>query len=318
MEKMKVRVHSITREADGINSYVLRPASDHPLPEFLPGAHIDVHMPNGLVRSYSLINPEAQKDQYIIAVGLSASSAGGSKYMHESLRVGDTLEIGAPRNNFALADSAPHHILIAGGIGITPIWSMVQSLNALEQSWELYYCARTRANAAFLAPLTGLEQVGRARLHLTFDHEPGVEQLDLRAVVRSAADDAHLYCCGPAPMLQAFEEATAEIEPHRVHLERFAAVAPQPDSAGFSVVLARSGRTIPIAPGRTILETLEEAGLDLSYACRQGICGTCETRVIEGEPDHRDTVLSDEERASNQTMMICCSGCRGDTLVLDL
>lgn len=317
-QTMRVRVRSVTWEADGINAYELCPLDVAELPVFTAGAHVDVLLPNGLVRSYSLTNPQGERTRYVIAVNKSPSSSGGSRYVHDQIRPGDIIQVRAPRNNFPLDETAPHSVLIAGGIGITPLWSMVQRLTDIGRSWELYYCARTRANAAFLAPLAALAQSGAGKVHLNFDQEPGGRMLDLAAVIASARNDAHLYCCGPAPMLKAFRAAAADLEPSRVHFEYFAADEPVMPSGGFTVVLARSGRSLLVPPGRTILEVLRDEGIEVPYSCQQGICGSCETKVIEGVPDHRDFVLSQQDQEANKTMMICCSGCKGDRLVLDL
>lgn len=316
--RIKVRVRSVRWEADGINSYELQPLEGGDLPAFTAGAHVDVHLPGALVRSYSLINSQEDRTRYHIAVSKSTSSQGGSRYMHERLRPGDVIEISHPRNNFPVDEAAAHSILIAGGIGITPILGMVHRLDRLGRCWELHYCARTRLVAAFLDSLGELEAAAPGRVHLNFDHEPGGRMLDLAAIVAAADARAHFYCCGPAPMLKAFQVATAGVEPERVHLEYFSAPERVAPSGGFTVVLARSGLSLFVPPGRTILEVVQEAGVEVAYSCQQGICGSCETRVIEGTPEHRDLVLSQQDQASNRTMMICCSGSQGERLVLDL
>jgi vanillate O-demethylase ferredoxin subunit len=224
------------------------------------------------------------------------------------------LRINPPRNNFPLAEDAPHSLLIAGGIGITPLWCMLQRLRALGRSWELVYCARTRRHAAFQGELAALGSAVR----FNFDQEPGGTMLDIAATVAAAPRGTHLYCCGPVPMLEAFERATAALPPAQVHVEYFAAKAPKAIDGGYTVVLARSRLSFEVARGKTIIDTLIEKGFDAPYSCLEGVCGTCETRVIEGTPDHRDLVLSKDERAANRTMMICCSGSKTEKLVLDL
>lgn len=315
---LDVRVKSVTYEADRINSYELRPFAGGTLPPFKAGAHIDLHLPHGARRSYSLVNPEGETHRYVIAVAHDAASAGGSRYIHESLRAGDRLAISAPANDFMLVEAAPLSVLIAGGIGITPIYCMLQRLTALGRKWQLYYSARTREVGAFVEPLQALGVQGGNPAVFNFDCEPGGKMLDIPGIVAAAPADAHLYCCGPAGMLEAFERAAKAIDAQRVHVEYFAAREAPATMGGFTVTLAKSNRRVFVAAGRTILEALLDAGIDPAHSCMEGVCGTCETRVIEGVPDHRDLVLSDAEKASNETMMICCSGAKTPSLVLDL
>lgn len=310
-DRLEVRVKSATWEAPGIVSYELRAPSGSDLPAFTAGAHIDLKLGNGLVRSYSLVNPQSERQRYVIAVQKDRASRGGSQWVHEHLRPGDVIEIAPPSNNFPLDERARKSIFIAGGIGITPIMSMIERLTSLGRDWELIYCARMRAQAAFVAAL-------ESRARFNFDEEPGGRMLDIAALVAGAPADAHLYCCGPAPMLAAFEAATAALPRERVHVEYFTAKEAPAADGGFKLVLARSGRELDVPSGKTILDTLLDAGLDVPHSCTQGVCGTCETRVLEGIPDHRDIILTDDERASNRTLMICCSGSKTEKLVLDL
>jgi len=310
---LSLRIISATWEAPDIVSYELRPPEGGELPAFTAGAHIDLTLPNGLVRSYSLVNPQSERHRYVIAVQKDRASRGGSKWVHENFRVGGLLTANGPRNNFALEEAAEKSVFIAGGIGITPILSMTERLSALGRDWELVYCARKRAGTAFLE---SLQQKPRVRFN--FDEEPGGKMLDIAAVVKAAPANAHFYCCGPVPMLEAFEQATRDLPRERVHVEYFTAKAPPAVEGGFTVVLARKGLTIAVAPGKTILETLRDHGVDVPYSCTEGVCGTCETRVLEGVPDHRDLILTEAERASNKTMLICCSGSKSEKLVLDL
>ncbi|MBC7803797.1 MAG: oxidoreductase [Candidatus Parcubacteria bacterium] len=311
---IEVRVERAAALAEGILSCELRPPAGGSLPAFAAGAHVDLYLPKGMVRSYSLVNPQQERHRYVIAVNRDAASRGGSAWLHGTLREGSLLSVGAPRNNFPLAEDAAHSLFIAGGIGITPLWCMIQRLQDLGRSWNLVYCARTPRHAAFLAEL---ERFGPA-VRFNFDAEPGGAMLDLAQVVAAAAPETHLYCCGPVPMLEAFERAAAAREPSRVHVEYFSAKAPRALDGGYTVVLARSRLSFNVARGKTIIDTLIEQGFDAPYSCLEGVCGTCETRVLEGTPDHRDLVLSKDERAANRTMMICCSGSRTEKLVLDL
>lgn len=319
MNTLQLRVKAITFEAAGINAYDLRPTQGGELPPFTAGAHIDLHLPNGLVRSYSLLNPQWERHRYVIAVNRDPASRGGSRLVHEAIRAGEIVTIGEPRNKFPLAEDAPHSVLIAGGIGVTPLWSMIQRLEELGRSWVLHYCARTREHAALLEPILELEAKRPGRVRLNFDQEPGGSLLDIAGVVGDAPGGTHFYCCGPVPMLGAFEAATAELAPEQVHLEYFApADVPAATAGGFVVELAKSGISVEVQAGQTILEALLDAGVDAAYSCQDGICGACETKVLEGLPEHRDSVLSKAEQDRNETMMICCSGSRTAKLVLDL
>ena len=310
---MEVRLTQILYAARDIHLYSFRLPGGGVLPAAEPGAHIDVHLPNGLVRQYSLLHPSSRPESYTIGVKLDAKGGGGSRYFHNSLQVGTRLTISAPRNHFPLHQEASHTVLIAGGIGITPIWAMVERLVQLDRSWELHYSCRSREDAALL---DALETYANANFH--FDLENEGRFLDLGAIITRAAAGTHFYCCGPKPMLASFEALTAGLPPDTVHVEYFTPKEEVDKEGGFTVALARSGREFLIPHGKTILDTLRAAGLDLPASCERGVCGTCETRVISGEPDHRDSILTAAERAANDTMMICCSGCKGSRLVLDL
>jgi vanillate O-demethylase ferredoxin subunit len=319
IETMQARVKAITWEAEGILSFELWPMPPRKeLPPFTAGAHIDVHLPNGLLRTYSLLNAQEERHRYVIGVNRDPQSRGGSRYMHETVRPGDTLTIGTPRNNFTLDETAELSVFIAGGIGITPLRSMIHRLESLAKPWRLHYAARTRQSAAFVDALLALREDAGAEVHFSFDREAGARMLDIPGIVASLPPGAHIYCCGPLPMLDAFEAQTRSLHPSHVHVEYFAARESASTEGGFTVELVRSGRTVTVEPGHTILDCLEEIGIDPPYSCREGICGTCEVRVIEGIPDHRDLVLSAAERSQNTRMMICCSGAKSSKLVLDL
>jgi ferredoxin-NADP reductase len=308
-----VRLNAIRYVARDTSIYELTNVAGTPLPPYAPGAHIDLHLPNGIVRQYSLLEPEPSGETYSIAVKRDPASRGGSRSVHEELRVGQTLTISAPRNNFPLVENASHVILLAGGIGITPIWCMAQRLHKLGRSWALHYACRSRADMAFL---DALAEMGKAHFH--FDDENQGKVLDVGSIVAGAPRDAHLYCCGPTPMLQAFEQATASWPRAQVHVEYF---TPKPQPAkkgGFVVELARSGQEFVIPEGESILQVLLNAGVDVDYSCELGICGACEQRVLAGTPEHRDAILSEEEQAANTRVMICCAGCKSERLVLDL
>jgi tetrachlorobenzoquinone reductase len=309
-----VRVNAIRYLARDTHLYELARPDGGTLPAYEPGAHIDLHLPNGLIRQYSLINPERDPKSYTLGIKRDPASRGGSRYIHDDLRVGRTLKISSPRNNFALKEDAAHVVLFAGGIGITPIWCMVQRLAALGRPWTLHYAARSRSDMAFLG---ALETMAPAQFH--FDDESAGIFLDVAALVAQAPKDAHLYCCGPTPMLSAFEAATKDRPREQVHIEYFTPkVLADDKKGGFVVELAKSGQEFVIPDGQSILQVLLDAGVDVDYSCELGICGACEQRVISGEPVHRDSILSEEEQASNTKVMICCAGCKSERLVLDL
>ena len=310
---LNLRIKSAVWEAPNITSYELRPTNSSELPAFSAGSHIDITLPNGMVRSYSLLNSQSERHRYVIAVQRDRESRGGSKWIHQNFRPGEILSVNEPRNNFKLDETAEKSLFIAGGIGITPILSMIERLETIGSDWQLIFCARTRASAPFLGLLEGNQ-----RVRINFDREPGAEILDIPAVVQASSVNTHLYCCGPTTMLDAFEQAAKNRSKDTVHVEYFTAKEPPATEGGFTVVLAKTGREIAIPAGKTILDALKDEGLDLPYSCTEGICGTCETKVLEGVPDHRDRILTDAEKAANKTMMICCSGSKSERLLLDL
>jgi vanillate O-demethylase ferredoxin subunit len=315
-----VIVQSVREEARSIKSYELVAANGEILPPYQPGAHIDLHLNNQLVRSYSLTRPMPIRgaNSYSIAVNLDTLSRGGSEYMHQTVLPGTQLSIDAPRNNFPLIDTAASSVLIAGGIGITPLWCMAQSLNELGRPWVLHYACRTRDMAAFAHEISNLSSSGHGEFHLWADDENGGSPLDITNVVRRAPKDSHLYCCGPSPMLTAFLNAAAAEAPERVHMEYFRPTESTKPVGGFTLELARSGVSIEVSEGCSILDALMMSGIDAPYSCCEGLCGTCETRVLEGIPDHRDNLLSEKAKAANQSVIICVSGSRSKRLVLDL
>lgn len=313
---IEVLVKSITYEADCVISLDLRPVAAGALPAFTAGAHIELQLRNGLLRSFSLANPQHERHRYCVAVQKEAAGRGGSRFIHDTVRAGDILMVKPPRNNFALVEAAECSVLIAGGIGITPIWCMVQQLVASGRPWQLFYAVRSRRRAAFLDEIQALDLARNVHLH--FDDENEGAFINIDAVVQDAAPGTHFYCCGPLPMLAAFERATSGLPAQTVHVEYFAAKQPVEASGGFDVILARSGRSVFVPEHSTILDALVAAGIAVEHSCLEGVCGTCETKVLEGVPEHRDMVLSAQERASNRTMMICCSGSKTGRLVLDL
>ena len=310
---LTLRLEAIRYAAADTHLFELVSPDGAPLPPYQPGAHIDLHMPGGFLRQYSLARPYQEGQGYLIGIKLDAATRGGSRYMITQARVGERFDVSRPRNNFPLHEEAAHTVLIAGGIGVTPIWCMAQRLETIDADFALHYAVRTRADAAFMAELETMSP--RARLHVDAE---AASVLDIPAILTAAPKGAHLYCCGPGPMLAAFEAASAGWPEDQVHVEYFSAPPPEPLEGGFVVVLARSGRELVIPPGSTILEEVRAIGIPAPSSCEQGVCGACETRVIEGVPDHHDHILSPSERKENKTMMICCSGSKTDKLVLDL
>jgi vanillate O-demethylase ferredoxin subunit len=314
-----VRVRSIEWLTPAVHRLQLQSLDGTHLPAASAGAHIDLRLGPQLARSYSVVGNAGDPSRYEIAVAKDARSRGGSRHVHEVLRVGDVLQISAPRNHFALIEDAPESVLIAGGIGITPLWAMVQRLQALGRPWQLFYAARSRQHAAYLPEIEALAARSTSgRLLTHFDDEQGGVPPDVAGVVNNAPQQAHLYCCGPQPMLDAFERATAHREPSHVHLERFAPAQDQASAAAFRLRLSRAGREFAVPADKSILEVLLENGIDAQYGCMQGACGLCEAAVVDGIPDHRDTVLSNETKAGNRTMLICCSRSQTPSLTLDL
>lgn len=316
VDTFELEVRQIRLEAEAIASYELVGIDGAPLPRFAAGAHVDLHLPGGLVRSYSLVNDPAETDRYLIAVQRAEPGRGGSAWMHAVPRVGDRLRVSGPANDFALADTQAFSLLIAGGIGITPLLSMARTLHRLGRRWALHYAARSPRQAAFVGALAALRGPS-ASVSTCFGSDRG-SRLDLRRLVDDAPPEAHLYCCGPSRMIDEFIDACASRPAATVHVERFGASAAAATEGGFELWLERSGRRIEVGLGRSILETLLDHGVAVQYACMAGVCGTCRTPVVAGEPDHRDGFLTDEERRANRSIMICCSGSRSRTLVLDL
>lgn len=315
---IRVRVAARQDEALDICSLDLVPVDGSALPAFSAGAHIDVHLPGGLVRQYSLCNTPGETHRYRIAVLRDAGSRGGSATVHDQLQVGTVLDIGTPRNLFELAPSAPHHLLLAGGIGITPLLAMAEQLAAQGGGFTLHHATRSRERTPFVAQLASAPYADRVHHH--FDDGPAMQKLDLAATLRSAPAGSHLYVCGPTGFMEAvLAEGRAQgWDEARLHREYFAA-APTGTAGdgGFELELASSGRVIPVAADQTALAALLAAGLDIPMSCEQGVCGTCLTGVKSGVPDHRDQYLTPEERAANNQFLPCCSRASSARLVLD-
>jgi ferredoxin-NADP reductase len=309
---IEMRLTSIRYAADDINLYEMRRPDNARLPAAGPGAHIDVHLPNGIMRQYSLVTADGDPCAYVIGIKRDRASRGGSIFIHDRLRVGQKLTVGGPRNNFPLLETVGHTVLVAGGIGITPIWAMAQRLLKLGRSFELHYACGERREAAFLEQLVAMPQA-----HLHVDAESGGRPLDIAAIVARAPQRSHYYCCGPLPMLSAYEAATASLDAAQVHAEYFMPKAQAACEGGYVVELHRTGQTFAIPEGKTILQVLREGGVAAPYSCEEGICGACQVKVVAGTPDHRDSVLSEREKQAGDTMLICCSGSKSGRLVID-
>ncbi|MSP94115.1 MAG: oxidoreductase [Alphaproteobacteria bacterium] len=312
-ESMELVLTVIEMAARDTNLYTFKRPDGGALPGASPGAHVGVILPNGIERQYSLVRAAPELSEYTVGVKRDANSRGGSVFMHDQLKVGSKVTILPPRNNFPLKEDAAHSVLVAGGIGITPIYCMVQRLIALGRPWELYYSCRSRMDTAFLQELSK-----HPSAHFHFDDEEGGKFLQVASIVEKLPKHAHLYCCGPAPMLAGFEAATVHWPSEQIHVEYFTPKFAAAQEGGFVVELARSKRELTVPPGKSILQMVREAGIQVPHSCEEGVCGACETRVISGTPDHRDTILTEQERKDSATMMICCSGSKTPRLVLDI
>lgn len=318
MTSLQVRVQRKSQEAEGIVALELVSADGRPLPGFGAGSHIDVHLPNGLVRQYSLCNSAAERHRYRIAVLREPTSRGGSAAVHDLVKEGDVLTISAPRNHFALHD-APRSLLLAGGIGVTPILCMAQRLATWGADFEMHYCTRSPARTAFREEIAASAFADKVHLH----HDDGAEAQKLRVaeLLKTPEPGTQIYVCGPGGFIDhVVNTAKANGWPaQQIHLEYFAAAAQ--DTSGdqpFEVKLTSSGQTYRIRKDQTIVQALRAEGVEIMVSCEQGVCGTCITRVLEGVPDHRDCYLTDDERAANDQFTPCCSRSKTPLLVLDL
>ncbi|MFB6451327.1 PDR/VanB family oxidoreductase [Bradyrhizobium tunisiense] len=318
-QTIPLRVTEIRYEAAGVSSYILRREDGTALPCAAPGSHLDLHLPNGQVRSYSISNASKDRGSYRLTVAHKPTGV-GSKYLRESVRVGDMLMASDPKNNFPLTEQAGLSIFIAGGIGITPFMPMMAMLNSARRRWRLIYCAKTADSAPFRDEVEQLGSTGFGEVTWHLTGRPGGRRLDLKAAISEAAAGAHFYCCGPNGMLSDFLAATSShgLPSDQVHIEYFANETEAFTEGGFTVVLHRSGKELLVKPGETILDAVEAAGVEVPQSCLEGLCGSCETPVLEGVPDHRDMVLSERDKQAGRTMMICCSGTKSRRLVLDL
>lgn len=316
LELMTVQVARSEAAADGIQLFELRDPSGADLPSFSPGSHLSVRVPSGSMRNYSIASDPGETDHYIIAVKREEGGRGGSKSLVDGVQAGDLLQISHPRNLFELTTGAPSYIFVAGGIGITPILSMIHWVKANgNRPFKLYYLTRSPAGTAFLPELSDPALKGRVVVH----HDQGDPEktFDLWPVFENPTK-AHIYCCGPRPLMDAVRDMTGHWPATQVHFEDFGSdlVRPRADDVPFTVKLARNGATLEVPIGTTIMEVMRVHGLRVPSSCESGTCGTCRTKVLEGEPDHRDMVLTPSERASN--IMVCVSRAKSPELVLDV
>jgi len=323
-QNLQVLVSAKTVEALDIVTLELVAVDGKPLPAFSAGSHVDVLLPDaqggaGITRQYSLCNDPSEAHRYQIAVLRDLATRGGSQAVHDRVNVGDVLQISAPKNHFSLAHDARKHLLLAGGIGVTPILCMAERLAQTGSSFEMHYATRAPERTAFQARIAASSFAGRVQFH--YDNGEATQKLDLQVLLAKPEQGIHLYVCGPKGFMDAvLGSARAQGWPEsQLHYEFFGAVVASSDSdAGFEVKLASSGRIIQIAKGKTVTKALAEAGVEIMMSCEQGVCGTCLTRVLEGTPDHKDQYLTPDERAANDQFLPCCSRSRTPMLVLDL
>jgi tetrachlorobenzoquinone reductase len=308
-----VRLSDIRYGASGINLYRFRSIDGRALPSFDPGAHIDVQICDEHRRQYSLIWPPDDSDSYTVAVQVSEAGRGGSRALHYESVVGRTYTLSVPRNNFALHEDGAHYALFAGGIGVTPIVSMYRKLKQAGASVTFWYWTANRDRTLFLDELSVDPDV-----HLMHDAGDGKPARRISEIIETLPMDTQLYCCGPGAMLTEFDHACETRPVELAHRERFSAAAETLPRDAFKVYLKRSDRTLTVRADQSLLQVCLDAGVDCSYSCEEGVCGACEVRVLAGEVEHRDSVLSPALRAQNTSMMMCCSRGIGSSLVLDI
>jgi vanillate O-demethylase ferredoxin subunit len=317
--ELTVKVERKSIEAVDICTYELVDVNGRPLPAFSAGSHIDVHLPNGITRQYSLCNDPAESHRYLLGVLRDPASRGGSQAMHDLVSEGQVLRISAPKNHFPLAHEAGRSILLAGGIGITPILCMAERLAVVGANFEMHYATRSRDRTAFHDRITASTYAARVQFH--FDDGLPAQKLDIGALLATPQPGVHVYVCGPKGLMDAVlgTARTNGWPEAQLHYEFFSAEIDKSDSdASFQVKLASSGRIVVVPKDKTVVHALADAGVEVLTSCEQGVCGTCLTRVLEGEPDHKDMYLTPEEQAANDQFTPCCSRSKSTMLVLDL
>jgi p-toluenesulfonate methyl-monooxygenase reductase component TsaB len=315
-DQLELIVSGLRAVARDVIQYELRGSNGQCLPKANAGSHIEFTLPNGFKRQYSLVNAidDSMLESYVIAVGWDSNSRGGSVWIHEKLKIGQKLQVSTPRNLFEMRPADEKVLLIAGGIGITPIFAMAQSCAKHAKNYELWVCARSASRMAYLEELKAL--VGE-KLRLHFDDEAG-GPMKLETMLKTQHWDA-LYACGPAPMLDAVVASTQHWTPDCVHLERFkGAENTSNENTSFELELKHSGLITTVEPTESVLDAMSRIGVDYPWSCREGVCGTCEAKVLEGNIEHKDFVLSPSEREEKNRMMVCVSRCLSQRLVLDI
>jgi ferredoxin-NADP reductase len=321
-QRLHLRVNSITYEGEFINAYEVVDPNGEDLPPFSAGSHIDVILRDGVIRQYSLCSDPEDRSRYVFAVQREEKGRGGSRAVFQQLHVGSILTISAPRNNFALYEGAASHLLLAGGIGITPMMAMIHRLNRIGARFKLHYCTRTPSRTPFRRQLEAFVGGGQVEFH----HDEGdpSRSFNLASALETQEPGCHVYCCGPGAFINAVQSNAAHWSPEAIHVERFSVAAP-PISTGetsgdadrpFQVRLQRSGKQFEVPADKSIVQVLREHGVEVATSCEAGLCGTCRTSYDDGVPDHRDFVLSDDER--KRDVLICCARARTPMLVLDL
>jgi vanillate O-demethylase ferredoxin subunit len=316
---LNVKIKSKREVAEDICAFELVDSSGSALPAFTAGSHVDVHIPGNFIRQYSLCNSPSESDRYVIGVLKDPASRGGSKAMH-LLEEGGVLTISEPRNHFPLEANAGHSILLAGGVGITPILSMAETLLADGSSFELHYCARSPEKLAFQSRL--LDERIRSKVFIHLDSKPD-SRLDFKQLFSNASDsEPHAYVCGPAGFIDAVLSAArqAQYPEARLHREYFGTVAPtsSDEDVPFDVQIASTGQVVTVGATESVVSALARHGVDIPVSCEQGVCGTCVTRIKSGSPLHRDMYLTDDERLANDQFTPCCSRATSPMLVLDI
>ncbi|MBX9872978.1 MAG: PDR/VanB family oxidoreductase [Burkholderiaceae bacterium] len=316
---LQVRVARKAVEAQDIVTLELVAVDGQALPAFSAGSHVDVQLPNGITRQYSLCNDPQETHRYQIGVLRDAASRGGSAAVHDLVKEGDVLTISAPRNHFGLAHEAKKHLLLAGGIGVTPILCMAERLANTGADFAMHYATRAPERTAFRQRIAASAFASRVQFH--YDNGDAAQKLDLQALLSQPQAGTHLYVCGPKGFMDAvLNTARAAGWPEaQIHYEFFGAEVAKSDSdASFEIKLASSGRIVMVPKDQTVVQALAAAGVDVMISCEQGVCGTCLTRVLEGVPDHKDSYLTPEEQAANDQFTPCCSRSKTPLLVLDL
>ncbi|MZI95598.1 2Fe-2S iron-sulfur cluster binding domain-containing protein [Vibrio sp. CAIM 722] len=319
MSEQTLTVKVNKREVQGSDVVVLEltdPAGQ-PLPAYEAGAHIDLHLANGLVRQYSLCSDPDQQDYYRLGVLKDPNSRGGSQAVFDTLMPGVELEISLPRNLFPLTEKSPRSVLIGGGIGVTPMISMAHRLHNLQQDFDLWYCARERSHCGFINELIAAPFA--AKVHPYFTAEHSGQRLDFHTTLPDPVTGTHLYVCGPEHFMQCVIDTAVDMGYDDAHIHReYFNVEVETSGNTFEVVAAQSGISVTVLEDQTIAQALKEAGIKVQVACEQGTCGTCLCDVLEGTPDHRDVYLTDEEKEDNDQITLCCSRARSAKLVLDI